>query len=75
MDKNRAWRLLEEMSFVRIAGSKEDLKTANILKAHCDEAGVPAVVEDFEVENAVITEATFEVLEPEYCSYPVIGIG
>ena len=75
MDKNRAWRLLEEMSFVRIAGSKEDLKTANILKAHCDEAGVPAVIEDFEVENAVITEATFEVLEPEYCSYPVIGIG
>ncbi len=75
MDKNRAWRLLEEMSFVRVAGSKEDLKTANILKAHCDEAGVPAVIEDFEVENAVITEATLEVLEPEYCSYPVIGIG
>jgi len=75
MDKNRAWRLLEEMSFVRVAGTKEDLKTANILKAHCDEAGVPAVIEPFEIENAVITEATLEVLEPEFCSYPVIGIG
>ena len=75
MDKNRAWSLLQEMSFVRVAGSKEDLKTANILKAHCDEAGVPAVIEEFEIENAVITEATLEVLEPEYCSFPVIGIG
>ena len=75
MDKNRAWDLLKEMSFVRVAGTKEDLKTAKILKAHCDEAGVPAVIEDFEIENSVISEATFEVLEPEYCSYPVIGIG
>ncbi|MBR4797847.1 MAG: M20/M25/M40 family metallo-hydrolase [Oscillospiraceae bacterium] len=75
MDKNRAWDLLKEMSFIRVAGTKEDLKTAKLLKAHCDEAGVSAVIEDFEIENSVISEATFEVLEPEYCSYPVIGIG
>ena len=32
MDKNRAWNLLEEISFVRIAGTKEELKAAEILK-------------------------------------------
>ena len=30
MDKNRAWNLLEEISFVRVAGTKEELKAAKI---------------------------------------------
>ena len=28
MDKNRAWKLLEDISFVRVAGTKEELKAA-----------------------------------------------
>lgn len=75
MDKNRAWKLLEDISFVRVAGTKEELKAANILKKEAEKAGVEAVIEDFEIEGAKISEATLEVLEPEYCSYPVIGIG
>ena len=75
MDKNRAWNLLEEISFVRVAGTKEELKAANILKDTAVKAGVEAVIEDFEIEGAAISEATLEVLEPEYCSFPVIGIG
>ena len=75
MDKQRAWDLLERISFVRIAGTDEELKAANILKEECDKAGVPAVIEDFEIEGAEIYKATLEVLEPEYCQYPVIGIG
>ncbi len=75
MDKNRAWKLLEDISFVRIAGSEEELKAANILKDFCEAAGVPAVIEDFEVDVVNIRKATLEVLEPEYREYPVIGIG
>ena len=75
MCKMRAWELLNEMSFVRVAGSPEDLKCAEILKAHCDAAGVPAVIEDFEVDVVNVTCATLEVLEPEYRAYPVIGVG
>lgn len=75
MDKNRAWELLENISFVRVAGSEEELKAANILKNACEEAGVPAVIEDFEVDVVTIKTATLEVLEPEYHAYPVIGIG
>lgn len=75
MDKMRAWQLLKDMSFVRVAGSPEDLKTARLLKARCDEAGVPAVIEDFEIDVVNIKTATLEVLEPEYHAYPVIGVG
>jgi len=75
MDKNRAWKLLEDIGFVRVAGSEEELKAAEILKAACEEAGVPAVIEDFEVDVVNIHTATLEVLEPEYRAYPVIGIG
>ena len=75
MDKNRAWKLLEEISFVRVAGTKEELKAANILKDTAEKAGVNAVIEDFDIDGATISEATLEVLEPEYCSFPVIGIG
>lgn len=75
MCKERAWKLLEDMSFVRVAGSEEDVKCANLLKETCESAGVPAVIENFEVDVVTVHTATLEVLEPEYCAYPVIGIG
>ena len=75
MDKMRAWKLLEDISFVRLGGSEEELKAANILKDFCEAAGVPAVIEDFEVDVVKINKATLEVLEPEYRAFPVIGIG
>ena len=37
MDKMRAWQLLKDISFVRVAGSDEELKAANILKAVCED--------------------------------------
>lgn len=75
LDKNRAWKLLEDLSFVRVAGTEGELKAAEMLKAYCENAGVPAVIEDFEIDMATIHTATLEVLEPEYHAYPVIGIG
>lgn len=63
------------MSFVRVAGTPEELKAAELIKAHCEAAGVPAVIEDFEIDTCEITKATLEVLEPEYHAFPVIGIG
>ena len=75
MDKNRAWKLLEDISYVRIAGTPEELKAAEFLKETAEKAGVPAVIEDFEIDCAEITKATLEVLEPEYACYPVIGVG
>ena len=73
--KNRAWEKLEQLSFIRVAGTPEELKAAEFLKAECDAIGVEAVIEDFEIEMPEITKATFAVLEPEYKEYNVIGIG
>ncbi len=75
LDNNRAWALLEDISFVRVAGTDEELKAANILKETCEKAGVEAVIEDFEIETVNISVAKLEVLEPEYKEYHVIGIG
>ena len=71
----RAWKALEELSFVRVAGTPEELKAAELLKAKCEEIGVEAVIEDFEIEMPEIKTVKFEVLEPEYKEYHVIGIG
>ncbi|MBR6800670.1 MAG: M20/M25/M40 family metallo-hydrolase [Eubacteriaceae bacterium] len=75
LDKLRAWKLLEEISFVRVAGTEEELKAANILKDVCEKSGVEAVIEDFEIDMVNISVAKLEVLEPEYHEYHVIGIG
>ena len=75
MCRDRAWKLLKDIGFVRVAGTDAELKAAEILKAECEKAGVEAVIEDFEIDVATIKTATLEVLEPEYHAYPVIGIG
>ena len=75
MNKERAWKLLNEISFVRISGSDDEKRAAEIFLKVCQDAGVPAVIEEFEIEGAEISKVSLEVLEPEYREYPVIGIG
>ena len=75
MNKERAWNLLKEISFVRVTGSAEERRAAEIFLKAAQDAGVDAVIEEFETENANVYEASLEVLEPEYRKYPVIGIG
>ena len=71
-DENRAFALLDKIGFTRVAGSSEELKAAEILKAECESFGLSAVVEPFEIESAEV-EATFEILEPYRKSYTVRG--
>lgn len=69
----RAMDLLEKIGFTRVAGSPEELKAAEILKAECEAIGVPAEIESFEIEDADIETATLEILEPYRQEYPVTG--
>ncbi len=69
----RAMELLEKIGFTRTAGSPEELKAAEILKAECEAIGVPAELESFEIEDADIETATLEILEPYRQEYPVTG--
>ena len=75
MNKERAWNLLKEISFVRVSGTPEERKAAEILLKAAHDAGVEAVIEEFETESALVSDVSLEVLEPEYRKYPVIGIG
>ena len=75
MNQERAWNLLKEISFVRVSGTPEEKRAAEIFLKAAQDAGVDAVIEEFETENAKVYEASLEVLEPEYRKYPVIGIG
>ena len=69
----RAMDLLEKIGFTRVAGSPEELKAAEILKAECEAIGVPAELQSFEIEDADIETATLEILEPYRQEYPVTG--
>lgn len=69
----RAMELLEKIGFTRVAGSPEELKAAEILKAECESIGAAAEIESFEIEDAEIETATLEILEPYQQEYPVTG--
>ena len=69
----REMELLKKIGITRIAGSPEEEKAAQILKAECDAIGVPAIIEPFEIEQGIVEEAKLEILEPFHQEYPVTG--
>ena len=69
----REMELLKKIGFTRTAGSPEEMEAAQILKAECEALGVPAILQDFEIEDAEISAASLEILEPYRQSYPVTG--
>lgn len=75
MDINgkRAFELLEKLAYVRVSGTDEELRTAEALKAEVEALGVECHIEDFEVEDGIVTEAKLTVLEPYHKEYDVTG--
>lgn len=61
MDAKKIMRIFEQTAYVRMGGSKEELRCANYLKDCCAELGCEAVIEGFEVDMAAMQEAVFEV--------------
>ena len=53
-DKKRAFYVLRQMSFERIAGTEKELEAANILKGECEKVGIPLVIEDFEIDDPLV---------------------
>ena len=73
MDKQtRAWELLEKLSFVRVSGTDEELRAANLIKEECEKLGVKAEIEEFEVETPIIECAS---LTRGGKSFKVVGLG
>lgn len=70
-DVNRAFSLLEKISFERLGGSKEELKAAEILMEEIKKEGVEPHLEEFEVDYSEIKVAKLFVDDKEI---PCTGI-
>ena len=73
--KERAYEVLARLSVPRIAGTPEELAAAELIKAECEKAGVPAVIESFEIDMPKIHEAKLTVNGPDACDIYCLGIG
>lgn len=69
----RAYELLEKLSFTRVSCSPEEERAAELLKEEAESAGVPAYIETFPASCGAVTEARLTVLEPYQKEYEVTG--
>lgn len=75
INKKRAFKLLKQISFERIAGTNKELECAHILEEECKKASVDVVIEDFLIDDPKVNEVSLRVLEPVECSFNCVGIG
>ena len=71
----QAYDLLEKISFVRISGSEEELKAANILKEEIKKLKLDVKLEEFEVPFYHPIEVKFKVTKPYEKEYNATIIG
>lgn len=71
----RAYKFLEEMSYERLGGTKEELSALEIIKREVDALGVENTIEDFEVNSFEIESAEFVVTKPKREVYNVNAFG
>lgn len=71
---NRAFDLLKQISFNRIAGSDDELKAANILASEIKKIGLTPIIEEFPVDYSEVVEAKLEILTPFKEEIPCEGI-
>lgn len=71
----RAYKVLEEMSYERLGGTKEELSALEIIKREVDALGVENTIEDFEVNSFEIESAEFVVTKPKREVYKVNAFG
>ena len=57
MDAKQIMKIFEDTAYVRMGGSKEELKAAEYLKAKCEALGFAAEIVPFDVDMATIQEA------------------
>ena len=71
----RAYKVLEEMSYERLGGTKEEASALEIIKREVDALGVENTIEDFEVNSFEIESAEFVVTKPKREVYNVNAFG
>lgn len=70
----KSFELLKDLYFVRTSGSPEEKKAAEILKVECEKLGVPAALEEFEVDGCDIKNAKLKFANPDM-EIECVGVG
>ncbi len=68
---SKQFELLKKIGFVRMGGTAEEMKAAEMLKEEIEAMGLTAEIEPFEIEDYVQEKAELEVLEPYNKKYTV----
>ncbi len=61
MTAEKIMQVFRDTAYVRMGGSAEELRAAEYLKALCEDMGIPAHLEAFDVDMATLQEATLTV--------------
>ncbi len=71
----RAYKVLEEISYERLGGTKEELSALEVIKREVESLKIETIIEDFEVNSYEIESAEFIVTKPKREVYNVKGFG
>lgn len=61
MTKEQLQKIFEDTAYIRTGGSEEEKRCAKYLKEQCQAIGIPATIEEFEVEMADMKKAILTV--------------
>ena len=73
MNIEKTWELLNDLYFVRMGGTEEELKAAKIIQKYLSELGLESRIEEFEVDDDQVDYAELKVLEPYTKTYECTG--
>ena len=73
MNIEKTWGLLNDIYFVRMGGTEEELKAAKIIQDYLSELGLESRIEDFEVEMDTVEHAELKVTKPYEKTYECTG--
>ncbi len=69
----RGFEVIEKLAFVRVSGTPEEKRAADLLYEMAAQTGAQCEIDPFKVEDGIVHSATLEVLEPYYKKYEVTG--
>ncbi len=73
MDGNRIYSLVEKLNFVRVSGTPEEAKAAEIIRDEAASFGFKTEIETFTTQDGKVSETVLEVLEPYHKIYTAVA--
>jgi aminopeptidase YwaD len=71
VNRDRAWESLKKISFIRVTGTEEEKRAADIIQKMVEDEGVKVWQEPYEIDRAEVVKASLSV---DGQKFPVMGI-